>query len=246
MAAPVRAFGRNDLIGLRRDSMLRFLVVAPFLYLAVLRFTLPPLTEMLDQRYGFDLVPYHPLIVSMFLVLGTPGVLGALAGLMLLEEKDSGTLQALRVAPVSMSVFALYRVATLVVVTTLFITVAVALSGFMPEGAAGPAGTAAAALSAGLTAAVVAVLMALVARNKLEGLAVVRAVGTVLFALPLLPWFIPGAWGLAFGVLPSYWAAKIFWVAAEGGAVWPWLLGGAAVNGAYLALLLWGFDRRNR
>ncbi|MFW5415681.1 hypothetical protein J0910_03520 [Nocardiopsis sp. CNT-189] len=245
MAASVRAFGRNDLIGLRRDSMLRFLAVAPFFYLALVRFTLPPLTEMLDQRYGFDLVPYHPLIVSMFLVLGPPAVLGALAGLMLLEEKDSGTLQALRVTPVTMPVFALYRVATLVAVTTVFITVAVGLSGFMPAGG-GLAGTAAAALSASLTAAVVAVLMAMVARNKLEGLAVVRGIGTLLFALPLLPWFIPGAWGLAFGVLPSYWAVKVFWVAAEGGAVWPWLLGGIAVNGAYLALLLWGFDRRNR
>ncbi|MDA0563127.1 hypothetical protein LG943_02105 [Streptomonospora sp. S1-112] len=244
MAHAVRAFGRNDLIGLRRDSMLRFLVVAPFFYLAVLRFTLPPLTAMLDERYGFALTPYHPLIVSMFLVLGPVGVLGALAGLMLLEEKDSRTLQALRVTPVAMPVFALYRVATLVAVTTVFVTVAVVLSGFMP--AAGLPGTAAAALCAALTAAVVAVLMALAGRNKVEGLAVIRAVGTLLFALPILPWFLPDAWGLAFGVLPSYWAAKVFWVTAQGGAVWPWLLGGIVVNGAYLGLLVWGFTRRNR
>lgn len=246
MASAVRAFGRNDLISLRRDPMLRFLAAAPFFYLAVLRFTLPPLTAMLREQYGFDLAPYHPLIVSMFLVLGAPAVLGALAGLMLLEEKDTGTLQALRVAPVAMPVFALYRVATLTAVTTAFVTLAVALSGFLPAGGAGMAGTAAAALCAGLTAAVVATLMALAAGNKVEGLAVVRGVGTLLFALPLLPWFLPEPWGLLFGVLPSYWAAKVFWVAAEGGAVAPWLAGGIAVNCAYLALLVRAYARRNR
>lgn len=239
----LRAFGRNDLAGIRRDSMLRMLVLAPLVYAAIVRFALPPLTALLDERYGFDLVPYHPLLLSLFLMLGPAAVLGALAGLMLLDEKDTGTMQALRVTPVSMATFAAYRVATLVVVCTLFVVLMMALSGYVP--AAQLPGAALAGLCTGLTAALVAVLMALVAGNKVEGLAVVRAVGMIVFGLPVLPWFVPGGWQVLFGMLPSYWPAKIFWVVAEGGTVWPWLLAGLAVNGLALALLMRAFARRN-
>ncbi|GAB2505177.1 ABC transporter permease [Nocardiopsis aegyptia] len=239
----LRAFGRNDLAGIRRDSMLRVLVFAPLVYAGIVRFALPPLTAVLDERYGFDLVPYHPLILSQFLMLGPAAILGALAGLMLLDEKDTGTLHALRVTPVPLSTFAAYRIATLILVCTLFVVLSLALSGYVP--AAQLPGAALAGLCSGLTAALVAVLMALVADNKVEGLAVVRAVGMIVFGLPVLPWFVPGGWELLFGVLPSYWPAKIFWVVAGGGTLWPWLLAGLAVNGLALALLMRAFSRRN-
>jgi fluoroquinolone transport system permease protein len=242
-AAALRAFGRNDLAGIRRDSMLRVLVFAPLVYAAMVRFALPPLTTLLDERYGFDLVPYHPLILSLLLMLGPAAILGALAGLMLLDEKDTGTLHALRVTPVPLAVFAAYRIATLVVVCALFVVLMMALSGYVP--AERLPGVALAGLCSGLTAALLAVLMALAASNKVEGLAVVRAVGMFVFGLPILPWFVPDGWELLFGILPSYWPARIFWVVAEGGTVWPWLLAGLAVNGLALALLTRAFARRN-
>ena len=61
------------------------------------------------------------------------------------------------------------------------------------------------------------------ANNKIQGLAVVRALGMLIAGLPCLPWFIDSAWNLAFGVLPPYWAAKAFWVASDHGTWWPYL-----------------------
>ncbi|PRX97981.1 fluoroquinolone transporter permease [Allonocardiopsis opalescens] len=226
------AFGRNDLAGVRRDTMLRFLVVAPFVYVAVVRFPLPALTELLRERYAFDLLPYHPLIISLFLILGSAAILGALAGLMLLEEKDAGTLLALRVTPVALGTFAAYRAATVVAVTAGYVVVGMLLCGLVPAEVL--PGAAAAALCAGLLAAALALTMALVANNQVEGLAVVRALGIVVAGLPAVPYFVPAPWELLFGVLPSYWPVKVYWVAAEGGDWWPY----AAVGTAYLALVV--------
>ncbi|MFC3998904.1 hypothetical protein ACFOVU_23485 [Nocardiopsis sediminis] len=238
----VRAFGRNDLAGVRRDSMLLFLMVAPFTYVAIPRYALPPLTGLLRDRYAFDLAPYHDLVVSMFIIAGEPMLLGALAGLLLLDEKDTGTLHALRVTPVPMVTFAAYRVATVVGVSFAYVVIGMALSGLMPAHAV--PGMLGASLCAGLVAALVAVVMALVAGNKVEGLAVVRAIGLVIAGVPILPYFLPAPWDLLFGVLPSYWPVKVYWLSAEGAAFWPYLLAGLACNAALLLFLLRLYGRR--
>ncbi|GAA3760882.1 hypothetical protein [Salinactinospora qingdaonensis] len=237
------AFGRNDLVSIRRDSLLRMLIVAPFAYAALVRFPVPPLTELLDQRYGVDLVAYYPLIVSFFTVLGQAAILGALAGLLLLDEKDTATLHAVRVTPASLTGFAAYRVTTVIAAVTVYTVVSTSLSGLMAWSTL--PGTAAAGLCAGLVAAGVALSMALIADNKVEGMAVVRALGLLLLGLPMLPYFIPTPWEWLFGLLPSYWPAKIYWVAAKGGTLWPYLLIGVAYNAAVLTLLLRGYSRRH-
>ena len=76
----------------------------------------------------------------------------------------------------------------------------------------------------GLSAVVCLLLIVAVAGNKIQGLAMVRALGMLIAGLPCLPWFIDSAWNLAFGVLPPYWAAKAFWVASDHGNWWPYSL----------------------
>ena len=85
-------------------------------------------------------------------------------------------------------------------------------------------------LLAGLSAVVTLLLIVSVASNKVQGIAMVRALGMLIAGLPCLPWFIHSSWNLAFGVLPPYWAAKAFWVASEHGTWWPYLLGGVVYN----------------
>ncbi|RNL87580.1 ABC transporter permease [Halostreptopolyspora alba] len=238
------AFGRGDLINVRRDPMFRFLLVAPLVYVALVRFALPPVTDMLAGNVGFDLTPYHPLVLSLFLVLGPAMILSALGGLLLIEEKDTGTLAALRVTPVSVSAFATYRSAVFGGVILVYVVVMMFLSGYVG------AGMLVAVLAAGLCAAALGatamLLIVLVSANKLEGLAVIRALGLLVTALPILPWFVPPPWEYAFGVLPAYWPAKIYWVAAEGGTYWPYLLIGLLYNGALISMLTRGFSHRPR
>jgi fluoroquinolone transport system permease protein len=73
-------------------------------------------------------------------------------------------------------------------------------------------------------------LIVTVASNKIQGIAMVRALGMLVAGLPCVAWFVDSAWNLAFGLLPPYWAAKAFWVAAEHGTWWPYALVGAVYN----------------
>ncbi len=231
----IAGFGRNDLRSVRRDSIMVGVAIGPFLYALAMWF-LPPLTTFLDRQYAFDLTPYHMLIVSGFVVVGPIAVLGALCGLMLLDDKDQHTLAALRVAPIPPLTYPLYRAAMITAVTTVSITAALALTRLLPAElvlASIPI-----AFVCGLGAAVVGLLMPSVANNKVEGLAVMRAIGIALFGLPLVPWWLDSPAQLLFGLLPTYWPAKAFWLAANHETYWPYVVGGIAYCGLIGYLLL--------
>lgn len=205
-----RSFGRNDVRGTYRDPLLLMIVVAPVIWTVGVGVLTPRFADMLGDRYGFDLVPYYPLILTAFLLLTSIIIAGGLAAFLVFEEVDSGTLTALRVTPIPISTFFAYRAATVMVVTTIYVITTSSFSGLLEPGlvpALIPIG-----LLAGVSAVVTLLLIVAVANNKIQGLAMVRALGMLIAGLPCLPWFIHSGWNLAFGVLPPYWAAKAFWV----------------------------------
>ena len=189
------------------------IVIAPVIWTTGVVVLTPLFTEMLADRYDFDLVPYYPLVLTAFLLLTSIIIVGGLASFLVLDEVDAGTLTALRVTPVPLSTFFAYRAATVMVVTTVYVVATMSFSGILAPGlvpALIPIG-----LLAGLSAVVTLLLIVAVASNKIQGLAMVRALGMLIAGLPCLPWFIHSGWNLAFGVLPPYWAAKAFWVASD-------------------------------
>lgn len=238
----IAAFARNDLRNIGRDTMLIGVLVGPFIYAVALWF-LPPLTSFAASAWDFDLVPYHSLIVSAFTVLGPGMVLGSLCGLLLLDEKDQHTLAALRVTPTPPSAYPAYRgVMTIGLVTTT--TVAVLALSRLASAQVIVKGIAIGVVG-GLLAVIIALLMAGPAGNKVEGLAIGKAIAMPMMLLPLVPFFIlDSPWQLAFGVLPSYWPARALWAAMDGGAFWPYILGGLAYNSALALLLLRTLGRR--
>jgi fluoroquinolone transport system permease protein len=222
------AFGRNDIRGTYRDPLLIMIVVAPVIWTTGVLVLTPLFTEMLTDRYQFDLVPYYPLILTAFLLLTSIIIVGGLASFLVLDEVDAGTLTVLRVTPVPLSTLVAYRAATVMAVTTSYVIATMSFSGILRPGLVPsliPIG-----LLAGLSAVVSMLLILAAANNKIQGLAMVRALGMLIAGLPCLPWFIHSGWNLAFGVLPPYWAAKAFWVASDHGTWWPYLLGGVVYN----------------
>lgn len=234
----VVAFGRNDLRGTFRDPLLWMIVLAPVIWTTGVAVLTPMVTEMMAERYGFDLIPYYPLVLTAFLLLTSIIITGAIAALLLLEELDAGTLTALRVTPIPLSTLFAYRAGTVIVVTTVYVVTTLSFSGILEPGlvpALIPIG-----LVSGLSAVVTLLLIVSVASNKIQGIAMVRALGMLIAGLPCVPWFIDSAWNLAFGVLPPYWAAKALWVASDHGVWWPYLLVGVVYNIA----IAWPLFRR--
>jgi fluoroquinolone transport system permease protein len=237
------AFGRNDIRGTYRDPLLWMIVVAPIIWTTGVALITPRVTDMLATRYGFDLVPYYPLVLTAFLLLTSVIITGAIAAFLVLDEVDAGTLTALRVTPVPLSTYFSYRAGTVIVLTTIYVIATMTFSGILQSGlvpALIPIG-----LLAGLSGVVTLLLIVSMASNKIQGIAAVRALGMIICGLPCLPWFIDSAWNLAFGVLPPYWAAKAYWVASDHGTWWPYLVVGVAYNLAVAWPLLRRFLAKN-
>ena len=237
----LRAFGANDLKSVRRDPALFYMLVIPPLMVPAARFLLPSASAYLSEDFGFDLVPYYPMLLSFFFVLQIPMLFGVLVGLLVLDEKDDDTLMALRVTPISMRAYTLYRGAAAVLLSALYVCIALPLTGLLPSSLL--RATVPIALLSGTTAPVFALLLATLARNKVEGLALMKAL-SVLMLGPLAAYFVGPYWQLVFGVLPTYWPAKALWVAAEGGISWPYVLAGLTYNLALTVLLLKRFREK--
>lgn len=220
--------------------MLLTFLLAPLLAVAVLRFAVPIITTYLDQRYNFDLIPYYPLLLSL-LVLGLPSGFGSLAGFMILDERDDDTLTALRVTPTSMYGYAGYRIFAAIILSFLYTLGCISLTGLTPDPLI--LSLVPAALLAGLLSPLVALVLATLANNKVEGLALGKAFGLFILG-PLAAYFVGTNWQLLFGLLPTYWPAKTFWVAAEGGNFWPYFLVGFTYYLALVSLLLHRFREK--
>ncbi|WP_020673916.1 ABC transporter permease [Amycolatopsis nigrescens] len=238
MARAFAAFGRNDLRGVGRDSLLTGMFLAPLVWIAAVRFGTPPVTRMLAEDYRFDLTPYYPVLLVGFLLLTSAIIVGGVTALVVLEERDAHTLTAVQITPASLGRYIGYRAIVAIALTTVYVVATIIASGLLPARlvpALIPIG-----VLTGLSALVIALAILAVAKNKVEGIAAIRAMGIVVAGLPLLPAFIDSDWQLAFGILPTYWPAQAFLTADDGGTWWPYLLGGAA----YQVLLAWPLYRR--
>jgi fluoroquinolone transport system permease protein len=88
-----------------------------------------------------------------------------------------------------------------------------------------------------------ALFLAAFAHNKVQGFALMKAAGVLLLP-PIVAHFVPFPWHLAFGLAPTYWPARLFWVAQAGDpGYWVYVVVGLAYQLMLLFLLLRRFDR---
>ena len=220
-----------DLKNLRRDSLLMWIPVVPFLLALLMRWGIPLLTEMVRLQAGRDLEPWYPLIMSSF-VITVAGLVGMVVGFLLLDERDAGVLDALLVTPVSAGALVAYRVAVPLAVGFFITLLTYPLVGMTPL----PLVDLAAANALGSFAApFMALFLASFADNKVTGFAMVKLMQAVQI-LPLVAFFVAPPAQLAFGLLPTYWPMKIIWLAADGQPYGLYLVVGLVVNVAAVGL----------
>ncbi len=68
----IRAFAALSLIdikSIRRDPMLRWLMIYPIFFGMVLRWVVPLVTVWLSAHANFDFAPYYPLLMSLMLLV---------------------------------------------------------------------------------------------------------------------------------------------------------------------------------
>ena len=232
--AVVRALGPVDLKSVARDSLLRWLIAVPIVFALLFRWGTPAVSHWLGDRYGFDLTPYYPLLTS-FLVLMVPTMLGSVVGFLLLDQRDDRTLTALQVTPLTVEGYLVYRTAIPMAVSVPVMMASIAIADLVTVGVVQ-------ALAAAIQAAPVTPLYALFvgafAANKVQGFALLKGAGVLTWP-PIVAWFVSSPWQLAFGIDPLYWPLKVFWMLECGApSVWPYFLGGLAYQSFLVAVLL--------
>lgn len=236
-ATAIRALGPVDVRSVRRDGMLAWMVFLPLLTALVVRYGLPALTRRLRAAYAFDLSPYDPAIVTYFVLMLAPVMFGALIGFLLLDERDDDTLTALQVTPLTLRQYVTYRLVVPIVLSIALMFVTFPLAGTRTPG---PLGIAISALAAAPIAPLFALFLGSMANNKVQGFALAKLSGVVIYA-PLVAFFIESRWELAFGIVPTYWAMRVYWLVDAGE---PGILPHLAVALVYPSLLAVAFARR--
>ena len=220
--AVFKALGPVDLRNVGRDEMLRWMVLLPVLLALLIRFGWPFAVTQLQTKFQFDLSPYAVMAMS-YLTLGTPAIFGMVIGFLLLDERDEGSLIALQVTPLSLNNYLVYRLGLPVIFTIVLMLITLPLAGIMSFSVWE-------LLLLGVVAAPLAPLLAIFlgafASNKVQGFALTKATGT-LFVAPLAAYFIGGQWQWLFGLLPTFWPPKLYWLlsAGESGAIGVALVG---------------------
>jgi len=234
---------RTDGLRLARD---RFLIGTAVYILGIslaMRWAIPFITAGVARRWGFELSPYHPLIVSHIVIQLAPQLVGIVGAFLLLESRADRTIKALLVSPVPVTSYVLVLCAAMLLTSTLLTLVEgavidIALPSWPALIATGFAGA--------FAAPVFALFVASVASDRTEAFAYLKLCGVA----PLIPsgsYFLaePLQWFAA--VYPPYWAVKAYWLAEAGEGGWIlWVLGGLALSAIWIAFLVRLFLRAAR
>ena len=212
-AAAFRSLGAIDVRNVARDSMLRWIAVFTPAFGLLFRFAVPPVADMLHTQFGFDLVAYYPLLMSV-LPLVAAGMTGTVVGFLLLDQRDDQTLTGLMVTPLSLGDYLRYRLGGLMLLSAVCGAVMVPLAGLRETTALQ---VVVSAVTAAPLAPIYALFLGTFAANKVQGFALAKAVGVVLVPC-IVAYFVTGPWQNAFGIVPHYWALKVFWLFDVGAA----------------------------
>jgi fluoroquinolone transport system permease protein len=234
MLRSFKALGLIDMRSVRRDSMLIGVALSPWLLVLFLRLMIPILTDWTGTQFEINLEDYYPLIAGVFIFLNVPLLIGVMSGFLLLDERDDDTLTAIRVTPASVKDLVFYRIITGFILSVVYILICTPLTGLIPFNKM--LSIVPATLLASTFTPVVMLTLVGFARNKLEGFAVLKGVGFLVVG-SVMAFFVTSQWQLLFGLIPTYWSIKAFWLALDNEGSRLYLLIGFIYNILLITLL---------
>ncbi|MFN8442179.1 MAG: hypothetical protein U0175_15465 [Caldilineaceae bacterium] len=235
----MRALGRVDLRSVQRDPLLRIMPWLPLLVGGLIRLGGGVVVEQSRSRFGVDLTFTFPLIAAYILLLLAPAITGMVVGFLLLDQKDDRTLLAMRVTPLSLGNYLAYRLAMPMLVSALVTWLALNLaqlalshSWFLVL----------CLLLSALIAPITALSLGTMAANKVQGFALAKALNIFMIA-PVLAAFTPLPWQWLFGLLPTFWPARLLWALHfNEPLIAPIFIVGCAIEGLLLYWLIRRFS----
>jgi fluoroquinolone transport system permease protein len=223
-----------DIKNMGRDPMLLFASGAPLLLLALMRLGVPAARDLLAAYVPFDLAQFYPLIAVFFSLL--PAMLwGLTTAFLYLDEKDNGLTAYFFITPLRKSGYLAYRLSFPLVFSFAFTVLLAATNGLVVF-----------TLWQIMVFAVLSSVLSLVfffalaalAHNKVEGLALGKALGVILLG-PVASGILPSPLKYLGAIFPPFWSAEFLFASMNRGPAWYLVLAaGAAVALHALPLVL--------
>ena len=191
---------RSDMKSTFRDPSLIMILCVPLLIILILRFGFPFLLQ-----YVPGAVDYRAEIVSSLTLIGSvlPGII---MSFILLDEKDVQLIPVIKATPVSLSGFMATRLFFMIVTGFVMSLLVLLLNGIYVIPAIQAMQV---SLLAGLNSPILILLVSHFAKNKVEGLALIK-VATVTLFIPVVIFFFDQPWEYALGIFPAFWFYAFF------------------------------------
>ena len=202
----MRALNRSFCYFIRQiaaDKMLVMVCAAPLLCGAFFRFGIPAMEPLFIKWFGFGLGSYY-LLLDLFLSGLTPYMLCFVSAMVILTEADSHMSAYLCVTPIGKKGYLASRLFFPAVLSGLVSFCVLTAFRLSVDSALITAGL---SLQSAVLGMLTAMLIISLASNKVEGMAISKLSGLILFGM-VIPFVLKGSGKYVFGLLPSFWIAQ--------------------------------------
>lgn len=224
----------NDFRMVFRDPLLRIFLFMPLLIFAVVKWVLPMVFSL------FPVIQAYDYVIMMWACMQASTMFGFISGFIFLEEKDENVFSALRVTPVTASMLITFRMILGVAISVLINWLLLEFGGILN---AHQWQVVLVSFQYGVLAPILALLLAVFAKNKVEGLAQFKIYNLVI-NLPILIYFLDFKSLHSLAFIPTYWSFRCIEAMAVGGNFTIFFLIGLCLYFLYLAVLIRIFERR--
>ncbi|TCT14892.1 fluoroquinolone transport system permease protein [Natranaerovirga pectinivora] len=194
-----------------RDPLLRFLLFYPLLLSTIARFAIP----YAEEQFNFSLAGFYHIVMAG-LMLMTALITGAIIGFSILDDRDDKILYAIDVSPVSFNFFVGFRFLMSYVLTLVTSIISLLIMRGLVE--VPLYAMILVPLSIAFFSSIAAMAINCLASNKIEGFAMLKAVGMII-VLPIGSLFFTDAKEFFFSFEPNFWSVKAFSVSVLGEGV---------------------------
>ena len=185
---------KADSKNILRDSSLVLMLIVPFALIPLVRYGVSALIDQFPE-----VNEYAPIVVLLFAAM--VAIFPAFVlGFVMMDEKDGGLNQVLRVLPFNLNKLIGLRVATMVGIGLVNSTLFLSLNGIILLTALE---IIILAINVSLFAPILAFLMLNISSNKIEAAAVLKGISFVIF-IAFLQFFIPGGLKYILSPIPTF------------------------------------------
>ena len=194
---------KGDIKNMKRDIVLGATIAAPIIMAFFLRFIVPFAVQILREKLAFDLTPFYPLLIGVFLML-VPLLTGCMTGFVLLEDKDEKMLMYYAITPLGREGYLKYRIISPMLVSTILSFFLVYFSNLISISFIKLVPI---IFIASLEAVMIALFLGAFGENRVDGLALTKALG-VLMVVPVVDKLVDFKFNWILGIFPTYWVPK--------------------------------------